>query len=85
MPPCPSGKKIYSSESLAIDALIEANVQFEFGNRPGPINIYRCDDCAHYHLTSKGTMNEKLARLIKEGTLGKMRRAAQWENKFRRP
>lgn len=84
MKACPSHKKMYLTESLAVDALIEANTQFQFGNHQGPIAVYLCDQCGHYHLTSQGKMNEQLEALMKEGKLKKMREAAQWENKLRR-
>lgn len=84
MKTCSSNKKIYITESLAVDALIEANTQFQFGNHQGPIAVYLCEECGHFHLTSQGKINEQLEGLMKEGKLKKMREAAQWENKLRR-
>jgi hypothetical protein len=75
---------MYITESLAVDALIEANTQFQFGNHQGPVAVYLCDDCGHYHLTSQGKINERLESLIKEGKLKKMKEAAQWESKFKK-
>jgi hypothetical protein len=81
---CPSGKKVYTSENIALDALIEANVQFDFTTRNGPITFYFCPHCGYYHLTSKGMLNEQLASLIKDGSIDKMKRAAQWKVKFKK-
>lgn len=75
---------MYPTESIAEDALIEANIRLQSANHQGPIAIYLCDDCGHYHLTSQGKMNTRLELLIKEGKLQKMKEAAQWENKLRR-
>lgn len=81
---CSSGKNIYYTEQLALDALIDANVQFDFGNRTGPIAFYRCDDCGQFHLTSKGQMNDKLKQMMHDGILAKMKRAADWDKKFKK-
>ena len=71
MKSCPSQKKMYPSESVAIDALIEARTHFEFKLNQGPVAVYLCDDCSHYHLTSQGNMNTRLAKYLNDGTLNK--------------
>ncbi|MFM7856576.1 MAG: hypothetical protein ACKO96_32795 [Flammeovirgaceae bacterium] len=81
---CTSGKKVYTSETTALNALVEANVQFDFTTRNGPITFYLCQHCGYYHLTSKGVLNEQLDSLIKDGSIDKMKRAAQWEAKFKK-
>jgi hypothetical protein len=81
---CPSGKRVYLHEALAIDALIEANVQLPVGQNRGPVTIYRCDLCGCYHLTSQGQIHPQLETLISEGTLAKMKRAAEWEKKLKK-
>lgn len=81
---CVSGKKTYPSMEIAEGALIEAHSHYEYGNTGGPVAVYRCDDCGHYHLTSKGTMNNRLAQLIKEGKIGREREANRWLNKIKR-
>jgi hypothetical protein len=83
MKTCSSNKKMYLTEAVAIDALIEAHTQFDFKPNQGPVTIYLCDDCGHYHLTSKGAMNPTLASYIKEGKLKRMKEASQWEKKWR--
>ena len=84
MKSCPSQKKMYPSESVAIDALIEARTHFEFKLNQGPVAVYLCDDCSHYHLTSQGNMNARLAKYLNDGTLKRMKEASNWEKKFRR-
>lgn len=84
MKKCASGKKIYLTEELAIEALIEARTHSDFRPNQGPVAVYRCDDCGEYHLTSKGAMNEKLTLLIKNGKLTRLREASEWEKKLRR-
>jgi hypothetical protein len=80
---CPSGKKVYLSFALAEDALIDAWTRFEYTEANGPINVYLCDEGNHYHFTSKGKMNERLAKLLKDGSLLRQREANRWGDKFR--
>jgi hypothetical protein len=81
---CVSNKKPYPSKEIAEDALIEAHTNFEYKHRSGPIAIYLCEDCGYYHLTSQGTMNEKLERLLKEGKIQRQKEANQWLNKIKK-
>lgn len=81
---CPSGKRLYLHEALAIDALVEANVQLPVGPNRGPVTIYQCDLCGYYHLTSQGQIHPQLEKLINEGTFAKMKRAAEWEKKLKK-
>jgi len=79
---CVTGKRVYTSQETAEDALIETWTRFVYGPGSGPIAIYRCDDCGYYHFTSKGPMNENLARAIKEGRIDRGREAKWWEDKL---
>jgi hypothetical protein len=81
---CITGKKRYPSEQIAEDALIEARTQFDYPANNGPIAVYRCEDCGDYHLTSKGKMNERLAKSLAEGAIQKQKEANFWLNKFRK-
>ena len=81
---CVSGKKSYPDEIIAEEALIGAHIQFDYGKGSGPVNFYRCEDCGNYHLTSQGQMNERLAQLLKDGQIYKMKEASRWEGKLRR-
>jgi hypothetical protein len=49
-----------------------------------PVGVYRCDDCGQFHLTSKGTMNARLAQYIKDGKLKLNQEAERWKSKFNR-
>lgn len=81
---CLTGKKGYQSQSLAEDALIEAHIQYDYGNRTGPVNVYKCEECGQYHLTSRGETNPRLETFRKEGHLGKHKQAAQWLHKLKK-
>ena len=81
---CVSNKKVYLTEDIAEQALIEAHTQFEFGNGKGPVSVYCCEDCGYYHLTSQGVMNKKLAEYMKEGKLERQKEAKRWANKLKR-
>jgi hypothetical protein len=80
---CRSGKKVYLSEALAEDALIDAHSRNDYAHT-GPVAVYRCDDCGYFHFTSKGTVNPKLAELLKSGKLNRAREASAWESKLKR-
>ncbi|NJN42995.1 MAG: hypothetical protein HC811_12960 [Flammeovirgaceae bacterium] len=80
---CSSGKRGYASEELAVDALIGAHSTFIYKKGQGPISVYHCEDCGHYHFTSKGPMNERLYQQIKAGNISKEREANHWNSKFR--
>ncbi|MFZ5970094.1 MAG: hypothetical protein ACOYXA_00750 [Bacteroidota bacterium] len=81
---CPSGKKLFISQHLAEEALIEARIQFDYAPGAGPIGIYLCEDCGHFHLTSKGIMNERLVSMMQSGELRKAKMASEWQNKWKR-
>lgn len=80
---CSTTKKIYLSESLAEDALIEARIQFDYPAGRGPIAVYRCEDCGYYHLTSQGLMNEKLKKYLASGSVEKQKEANRWLDKLK--
>lgn len=80
---CVSGKRCYQTIEIAEDALIESWTRFEFNPGHGPVAIYKCEDCGQYHFTSRGPMNERLSREIKEGKIDRLRTANHWEQKFR--
>jgi hypothetical protein len=80
---CSSGKRCYISEAIAVDALIEAHVQFDFGKRSGPVAVYQCEECGQFHLTSSGAMNKKLEQFMADGTLQKLRTANKWSGKWK--
>lgn len=81
---CVTGKRSYPTEEIAIEALIGAHTNFNFNKGVGPIAVYKCDDCGNYHLTSTGTVNEKLAQHIKGGKIDQQKEADHWERKWRK-
>jgi hypothetical protein len=81
---CVSNKKVYSSQEMAEEALIQAHIQFNFTTGNGPVAIYKCEDCGYYHLTSKGAMNSKLVAEIKSGKIGLQKEANRWLDKFKK-
>jgi hypothetical protein len=80
---CPSGKKVYFTFANAEDALIDAWSRFEYTVSNGPINVYLCEEGNHYHFTSKGKMNERLAKALQDGSIQRHREANRWNEKWR--
>lgn len=83
MKKCPTGKRLYLSEQIAEDALIEAHIHFDYRSGSGPVAVYRCEDCGNYHLTSQGPTNARLSQLIANGTIKKQKEASRWQGKFK--
>lgn len=81
---CVSGKRVYASEQIAEQVLIEAWTRYDYKANDGPVAVYQCEDCGQYHLTSSGPMNEKLANALAEGKISKQKEARHWEDKFRK-
>jgi hypothetical protein len=81
---CISGKRVYASQEIAEDVLIEAWTRYEYNNNTGPISVYKCDDCGNYHLTSRGPMNERLAKALADGKIRQQKEARRWEDRFRK-
>ena len=80
---CSTGKKIYATRSIAEDVLIELWIKNEFSPGQGPCTVYQCDDCRYFHLTSQGSMNERLATLLENGYIKRMRTASRWTDRFK--
>jgi hypothetical protein len=83
MKKCATGKRAYHSEQLAEDALIEAHIHFDYRAGGGPVTVYQCDECGEYHLTSRGSMNARLAQQLANGTIQKQKEAGRWQSKFK--
>lgn len=80
---CRTGKKVYATEALAEDALMDAHARHHY-THSGPVAVYRCEECGYFHFTSKGTLNPRLAALLKSDKLKHLREANDWEQKLRR-
>ncbi|MFO7256461.1 MAG: hypothetical protein DIU61_002140 [Bacteroidota bacterium] len=84
MATCPTGKRAYLSEEIAVEVLIGAWVHYDRSRGDGPVAIYRCDDCGQYHLTSKGPMHETLKKYLADGTISRMSQAEEWMQRLKR-
>ncbi len=72
---CSTGKKLHLNEFDAVDALVESRIRSTLGAN----NIYQCDSCGYWHLTSSGDdlviEREDLRLKIEEGI-----RASKWDS-----
>jgi len=84
MKKCVTGKRVYHSEQLAEDALIEAHIHFNYSEGGGPVAVYQCEDCGEYHLTSRGPMSAQLSKKLSDGTIKKQKEADNWQRKFKK-
>jgi len=84
MATCTSGKKVFLSQQMAEEALIEAWGRYDYAPNAGPISFYQCEDCGYYHFTSQGRMNERLAKEIASGKIKLQREANHWERKMKK-
>jgi hypothetical protein len=81
---CSSGKRMFTTQAMAEDALIDLWSKNVYIPGRAPIAIYKCDDCGEFHLTSQGTMNEQLSEAIKTGKIKLHQEAKRWEDKWKR-
>ncbi len=84
MEKCCSHKKVFASAEIAEDVLIELWSKNEYADSHSPIAIYKCEDCRHYHFTSRGPMNAKLAEFLASGKLKRMKEANRWMDKLKK-
>lgn len=80
---CPTGKVVYESEELGLEALIQNHIRNNHRQGSGPINVYQCGDCKLWHFTSQG---EKAAIFLDEQTkrrIQKEQQALEWERNLR--
>lgn len=70
---CPTNKKLHLNEFDAEDALVESRIKSSIG----ALNIYQCESCNYWHLTSQGEdlvkSRNDLQLRIEEGI-----RASKW-------
>jgi hypothetical protein len=81
---CISGKRIFASQPMAEDALIDLWSRNEYAPGQAPVSVYKCDDCGEFHLTSRPPMNERLARAISSGEVKRQRDAHNWEQRLKK-
>jgi hypothetical protein len=63
-------------------ALVEAHARFEYGRGKAPVNIYQCDVCGQFHLTSNGEMDASLAEDLAKGKINRQKTANYWIDKI---
>jgi len=80
---CSTHKYEYLTRELAEDALIDQHIYKGFLPHEGPQNIYECEICNSWHLTSKSTQrNESLQKQMDSGELRRKQDASSWERNF---
>lgn len=81
---CVSHKKVYPTQALAEEALIDARTRFQYRKHQGPVAVYKCEDCGYYHLTSQGDMNPRLASDLAAGKIDLQKEANHWLDKLKK-
>lgn len=81
---CRTGKRVFVTEQLAEEALIAAHGFYSYAKGKGPVGVYACEECGHFHLTSKGEVNPRLAAALKSGDLRREQQASQWLHKVKK-
>lgn len=76
---CPSKKKAHTNIDAAEIALIEARIRFEGST---VVNVYECEDCGSWHLTSQGDVNPRLQEMIDSGALDEEIKKYEWREKY---
>jgi len=77
---CSTHKKVYQTQEIAEEVLIETRIKFD----KGPVAVYKCEDCGYYHLTSQGPVNERLAKYLASGKIKRQKEANDWLNKLKK-
>lgn len=80
---CVSGKKMFASQQIAEDVLIELWSKNEYVERHAPVSVYKCEDCGYFHLTSRSPMSESLSSALKSGKIKLNREANKWLDRFK--
>ena len=81
---CPTHKKIFFNHDQAVDALVEARIRYDYSSGNGPVSVYKCEECGHYHLTSKGPVDETLQKHLKDGNIDREKEANRWLHKLKK-
>lgn len=80
---CSSSKYQYISKELAETALIDQHIYKGFLPNEGPQNVYECNVCGYWHLTSKSPeRNERLQQMIDSGEMKRKQLGSKWERRF---
>ncbi len=80
---CPTHKYEYYNQDLAETALIDQHIYKGFLPHQGPQNVYECDHCGQWHLTSKShERNPRLQEMIDSGEMKRKQEGSRWERRF---
>lgn len=83
---CSTHKIQYDSQQLAENALIDQHIYKGFLPHEGPQDVYECEICGSWHMTSKSWSegrNETLQEMIDSGEMRRKQTASKWESGFR--
>jgi len=78
---CPSGKRAYPTKERAEEVLVETKIKFRNPMEIGPVNVYECQDCGNFHLTSQGEISDVLKSDKIKKEIDREREARHWERK----
>lgn len=80
---CPTGKYQYYNQDLAETALIDQHIYKGFLPHEGPQDVYECEFCGYWHLTSKSAeRNQRLQEMIDSGEMRRKQEGSKWERGF---
>lgn len=80
---CSSGKRVFDTQELANEALINNHIVNDYKPNEGPLNVYQCDDCGLWHFTSKGSKSDLLDDQEVIERIKKERLATYWERQLK--
>lgn len=83
MASCSTGKRRFPTETLALEALLEAHALYHYKAGQGPQTVYTCEICGDFHFTSRGPAHPKLQEAIASGDLARMQRTNEWKSKLK--
>jgi molybdenum cofactor biosynthesis enzyme MoaA len=76
---CSTGKKGFSTQPMAVEALLHTHVHYVASKT---VNVYQCELCNQWHLTSKGELHPELKQAVDDGTLQERIKKLEWERKY---
>ena len=76
---CSTKKNEYDTIEAAEVALIDTRIRF-LGN--AAVNVYQCEICGLWHLTSRGVVNVKLQEMVDSGALEEEIKKFEWRERY---
>ncbi len=80
---CVSGKRVFESYDIALEALIQHHIMNDYKKGEGPINVYECQDCGHWHFTSREPAHSLFEDDDTIKRISLARRANYWEKNLK--